>query len=216
LGILRGTEIKYGIVEKKHRNVMIQDVDLQSQMSGESDRAYLAYKIYRDMSGGRTVLGAYVRYIIATDKTGTKKAKNIQSSSPHFRNWTVEHCWDDRVKDWDNGHAKRLQSKLIEADQEKYINSVDKLRGEVEAAANELMNTMRVSNAIARKQLMGIAKRLEGPFKPMPRNLLTEYSQHTNTALNSAKILVTASEKLSEALGLERIITELNKAKVDK
>jgi hypothetical protein len=190
--------------------------DIQAQMLGESDKAFKSYLIFRDLGPGRNIQAAYVKYILAIDRDGRKQSQKIGNSSPQFRKWSLDFCWDDRARDWDNGHAKRLQSKLIEADQEKYINSVDKLRGEVEAAANELMTTMRMSNAIARKQLMGIAKGLEGPFKPMPKNLLTEYSQHTATALNSAKILVTASEKLSEALGLERTIAEMNKARGDK
>ena len=194
---------------------MTQDVDLQAQMEGESDRAYLAYTTYRDMGAARTVYASYALYVKQIAPDGRKKSQKIANPSKTFRAWTVDFSWDDRVKDWDSGHAKRLQGKLLAADQEKYINSVEKLRSEVEAVSKELMQTARISNSIALRQLSGIASKIgkQRSFEPMPKDLLREHSEHTSTAGNAAKILVIASDKLSEALGLERIIEGLNNAK---
>ena len=194
---------------------MTQDIDLQAQMEGESDRAYLSYQTYRNMGATRSVTASYAEYLKEIGKFGSDESRKVERASNTYRQWAVDFCWDDRVKDWDNGHAKRIQAKLLAADQEKYINSVEKLRSEVEAVSKELMQTARISNSIALRQLSGIASKIgkQRSFEPMPKDLLREHSEHTSTAGNAAKILVIASDKLSEALGLERIIEGLNNAK---
>jgi hypothetical protein len=194
---------------------MTQDIDLQAQMEGESDRAYLSYQTYRDMGVSRSMPAAYTAYLKEIDKFGLDQSRKVSAVSKTFRQWAVDFSWDDRVRDWDNGHAKRIQEKLLAADQEKYINSVEKLRSEVETVSKELMETARISNAIALRQISGIASKIgkQKAFESMPKELLREHSEHTATAINAAKILVIASDKLSEALGLERIIEGLNNAK---
>jgi hypothetical protein len=194
-------------------------IDIQLQQENEPDKAYKAFLTFRDQGVGRTVQASYVQYIMELDQTGRKQSDKIGSASPGFRKWVTDYFWDDRVKDWDAGHAKRLQAKLLEADQEKYINSVENLRSEVESVAKGLMQISKLSSVISAARLAGMATELGLGKKSniishaISRELLHEHDKLTATAGNAAKILVTASEKLSEALGLERIITELNNAK---
>jgi hypothetical protein len=195
--------------------MVIPMVGFEQRQEGESDRAWLAFEIYRDMGAGRTIDGAYLIYRSKVNPDSPKLSETVRIASPSFKEWSRKFNWLDRVKDWDGGHAKRLQEKLLAADQEKYINSVEKLRSEVEAVSKELMQTARISNSIALRQLSGIASKIgkQRSFEPMPKDLLREHSEHTSTAGNAAKILVIAIDKLSEALGLERIIEGLNNAK---
>jgi hypothetical protein len=194
-------------------------MDYQAQMEGELDKAFLCYKLYRDLGVTRSVLAAYTCYLKEIGKFGSDPARKVSSPSSSFSKWVTDYSWDDRAKDWDAGHAKRLQAKLLEADQEKYINSVENLRSEVESVAKGLMQISKLSSVISAARLAGMATELGLGKKsniisqPISRELLHEHDKLTATAGNAAKILVTASEKLSEALGLERIITELNNAK---
>ena len=199
---------------------MTQEIDLQAQIDGESDRAYLAYTTYRDMGASRTIYASYALYVDQIAPDNRKKSQKVANPSKTYRGWVTDYAWDDRVKDWDAGHAKRLQAKLLEADQDKYINSVENLRSEVESAAKELMQGARLNNAIAVSRLQRIATNLEvgvakpkKEFEPMSRTLTAEYSAHSAAIRSAAATLTIASEKLSEALGLEKVITELNNAK---
>ena len=199
---------------------MSQDIDLQAQMEGESSIAHHSYQTYRDMGVSRTLTAAYAQYLKEIGKFGLDESRKVLAVSKSFRQWSIVFSWDDRAKDWDAGHAKRLQAKLLEADQDKYINSVENLRSEVESAAKELMQGARLNNAIAVSRLQRIATNLEvgvakpkKEFEPMSRTLTAEYSAHSAAIRSAAATLTIASEKLSEALGLEKVITELNNAK---
>jgi hypothetical protein len=194
-------------------------MDYEKQMDGESSIAFHSYQTYRDMGVTRSIIAAYTIYLKEIDKFGSDASRKVTAVSKHFKQWSINFCWDDRVKEWDAGHAKRLQAKLLEADQEKYVNSVENLRSEVESVAKGLMQISKLSSVISAARLAGMATELGLGKKsniisqPISRELLHEHDKLTATAGNAAKILVTASEKLSEALGLERIITELNNAK---
>jgi hypothetical protein len=101
------------------------------------------------MGVSRTLTAAYAQYLKEIGKFGLDESRKVLAVSKSFRQWSIDFSWDDRAKDWDAGHAKRLQAKLLEADQDKYINSVEKLRTDIEIFANESLQAARLNNAIA-------------------------------------------------------------------
>jgi hypothetical protein len=108
------------------------------------------------------------------------------------------------------------QDESLEIDQIAYLQRVENLRLEVERTAFDLLKVAQLVS-IAKTRLEQIAKIVESDDKstPIPKPLLDEYSTLIRLALDSAKILVIASDCLSTALGLEKLVKSLQEAKND-
>ncbi len=108
------------------------------------------------------------------------------------------------------------QDESLKIDQTAYLQKVEDLRLEVEQTAFELLNVAQLVS-IPKTRLEQIAMIVESGDKsaPMPKPLLDEYSTLVRLSLDSAKILVIATDCLSTALGLEKLVKSLEEAKND-
>jgi hypothetical protein len=73
------------------------------RLDGESDKAFAAFCVYRDLGAERSVDAAYQKHSKTTSKT----------RPPHWLKWSAKYHWVDRVKAWDDHKDKEVQAALI-------------------------------------------------------------------------------------------------------
>lgn len=196
-------------------------------MEGESDRAYLSYTTYRDMGATRSVTAAYVIYLKEIGKWGNDPSRKVATASNSFRSWSVEFCWDDRVKAWDLGHAKRTQDRLLAEDAEKYINTVKAFRQELEDITNIQLAQAKIDANIDRSLSARIAKGLSKDYRELSakarkdlnispagfsaeqRELLSLYAKMAGRSKQTTELIDRASTRMFNALGLVKVIEEI-------
>jgi hypothetical protein len=190
---------------------MTQDIDLQAQMEGESDRAYLAYTTYRDMGTSRTVYASYALYVDQIAPDNRKKSQKVANPSKTYRDWFTHYAWDDRIKDWDSKKRDRIQSAQLEADRQGYIQRIEDSRLILERTATMGMKAAELSLAVGYDQLQKIAK--ESRTKILPKAEIDRLLGITRNSKESIETLAAAKTEIYDALGLVETIERLGDAK---
>jgi hypothetical protein len=186
-------------------------MSLQEPLDGENSKQHSAYLLYQNLGVGRSLTAAYNLYL---DESGRRTSGKVVVSkpSPTYQAWVKDFRWEERAADWDAETSQRLRDSLLETDGAAYLAKVEQLRSEVEDASIVLMAISKTSICIGHSRLLAIRHSLptDGEYTPMPKDILDEYSAIVRSTLDSAKILCIASDKLSEALGLARLVEGLN------
>lgn len=190
---------------------MSQEIDLQAQQEGESDKAYLAYITYRDLGRGRTEQGAYEAYLDRASSRQRKPGEKRGKASAPFRSWRVQFGWDKRTRDWDNKKMQRFQSKQLEAGCQEYIKKVEDARELLEKTAVMGMKSAELSLAIGYEQLQKMAK--ESKKALLPKTELDRLAVITRTNKDSIDTLAAAKAELYDALGLVQIVEHIGDGK---
>lgn len=193
---------------------MSQDIDLQAQQEGESDRAWLAFVIYRDMGAGRTIDGAYELYRARLDQSNLAKSEQVQKSpkrlriaSPSFKEWSKKFNWAERVKDWDNKKNQRIQSAQLEADRQGYIQRIEDSRALLERTATIGMKSAELQLAFNFKQMQLLAK--EAGNRIATRDEMAQLVSIAKITKDSIDGLGSAKSEIYDALGLVQTIEQL-------
>jgi hypothetical protein len=99
------------------------------RLPNETDRQYLAFKIYRNLGASRSVLGAQRAYdkVMGKDKDGEKKSR-----SGSFHKWHKENRWDERVRPFDAAIDAAEKERMVLAGAEEYCQRVEKMRSLME------------------------------------------------------------------------------------
>jgi hypothetical protein len=179
---------------------MSQDIDLQAQQEGESDKAYLAYTTYRDLGERRTEQGAYEAYTRKVSNRERNPSEKIGKASPAFRRWVSEFDWDKRIKDWDGRKAQRIQSAQLDADRQGYIQRIEDSRALLERTATMGMKSAELSLAIGFAQLQKLAK--ESTKASLGKADLDRLVAITRNNKDSIDTLAAAKTEIYDALGL--------------
>jgi hypothetical protein len=186
-------------------------MSLQEPLEGENSKQHSAYLMYKNLGVGRTLTASYNLYLNESGRRTSGKVV-VSKPSPTYQTWVKDFRWDERAAEWDAETAQRLRDSLLESDRDAYLAKVEQLRSNVEDASIVLMAIAKTSTSISYSRLLAIRHSLptEGEYTPMPKDILDEYSSIVRSTLDSAKILCIASDKLSEALGLARLVEGLN------
>ena len=192
---------------------MSQDIDLQAQQEGESDKAFLAYTTYRDLGERRTEQGAYEAYTRKVSNKERKPSEKIGKASPVFRRWVSVFDWSTRVKDWDNKKAQRIQSVQLEADRQAYIQRIEDSRALLERTATMGMKSAELSLAIGFAQLQKLAK--ESTKAALGKADLDRLVAITRNNKDSIDTLAAAKTEIYDALGLVQTIEQLTAVNIE-
>lgn len=192
---------------------MSQDIDLQAQQEGESDRAYLAYTTFRDLGERRTEQGAYEAYTRKTSNKVRSDSEKVGKASPVFRRWRLEFGWADRVKDWDGRKIQRIQSEQLNADRQGYAQRIEDSRALLERTATMGMKSAELSLAIGYAQLQKIAK--ESMKSLLTKAEVDRLSAITRNNKDSIETLAAAKTEIYDALGLLQTIEQLTAINAD-
>ena len=115
------------------------------RLETESDRAWAAFKCYRDMSAPtRSIEGAYRLY--AAGKGGTKP-------SGSFNNWYADNNWRQRTIEWDLYVENESRENLKSKDRDEFIAGVQNLKAKVEEMGSIAMSNAARSLKISAKHL---------------------------------------------------------------
>ncbi len=78
-------------------------VALWERLESDTPKSYQAFCIYRDMGGKRTLDSAWQQY-----QDGTKTV------SGYFRQWSIDHNWQERVQAWDGYQDSLRQERKLQ------------------------------------------------------------------------------------------------------
>jgi hypothetical protein len=186
---------------------MNQDIDLQAQQEGESDRAYLAYTTYRDMPPPRYELGAYTAYVNSLSGARHTGSGKVRGVSKTYKGWMSEFNWSARVKDWDNKKSQRIQSAQLEADRQGYIQRIEDSRALLERTATIGMKSAELQLAFNFKQMQLLAK--EAGNRIATRDEMAQLVSIARVTRDSIDGLGSAKTEIYDALGLVQTIEQL-------
>jgi hypothetical protein len=182
--------------------------NLQAQKENETDRQHYAYKCYRDLGEGRTILAAYRIYLKSSTRKNINNSQKIPASaSPDFKRLAVDFDWEKRAKDWDLQKAERIQSSLLEADRQSYTNRIESSRSQLERTSTMGMKAAETALALAFVQLQDIAK--ESDKGILSKEKIEQLLLITRISKDAIGILSSAKTELYDALGLVKTIEDL-------
>jgi hypothetical protein len=98
------------------------------QRENETDKAYAAFLMFRDLGRSRTVEEAYLKSL-PEEKKQQKAAKssNLRPSGA-WTNWLTDHQWRERVREWDrvkDEERAQLATAIRTKNIEKYLSDLD-------------------------------------------------------------------------------------------
>jgi hypothetical protein len=182
--------------------------NLQAQREGESDRQHFAYKCYKDLGEGRTILAAYRIYLKSSTRKNISNSQKIPASaSPDFKRWASMFDWEGRVKDWDSQKAERIQASLLEADRDSYIQRIEDSRALLEETAMMGMNAAKTGLEIAIAQLEELLKESEDGI--LSKERIDRFLAVSRAAGVAIDTLGNSKTQLYDALGLVKTIEDL-------
>ncbi len=181
--------------------------DIQKQAASESDRAYLAYQIYRDLGGSRSLIAAYHTYLERTRRPGAVP-NSPEYCSANFKGWAKTFAWDLRVRAWDKVKSKHLQDELLKSDTQLYLDKIEASRDLLERVAITGMEMAQITINLAAREVKILADRSRGGLSPDTIDLahllaLCKVNKCGIELLGLAKI------ELFEAMGLTQTLEEL-------
>ena len=96
------------------------------QQPNETDKAFDAFKVYRDLAPNKRSLAATIAIILARDKAQNKpkKSPNKIVVSGKYKNWAKKYNWPARVRAYD-AHLDQIEREAFE--QERIKDAKDRL-----------------------------------------------------------------------------------------
>lgn len=167
--------------------------DLQSQREGESDRAYRAYLIFRDLGVDRSLSKAFEIY------SNGKKA-----ISGSFHGWTVSFDWESRVRDWEAQKRSLIQDAELARDREDYLRRLEEGRDRLEKTAMMALRAAELAIVTGITQLQRLVTKIGDRSATAAE--LYEFSQIIRSGLNAMNLAAVAKTELYDALGLAKVI----------
>jgi hypothetical protein len=141
--------------------------DPWERQPGESDKAFLGFRIYRDMGVNRTVVDAEKQYRVMTG--GSPPAG--RDPTGQFNAWCVAHRWRERVSHWDDEQdaiavreMKRSRIKMAE----RHAAQLEAAQQAMFAPVEELLRRMVAGRLdlsdVEDKDLLVLVRQVVGPL----------------------------------------------------
>jgi hypothetical protein len=179
------------------------------QLPEETDLAYLAYTIFRDMGRGRTAQGAYQLYIENSPRKRPQKADKGRGVSRAFKNWMIKFNWVERAKNWDREVADRVRALAAKDGQKEYADKIEESRLRLEEVAIKGMKAAELAVNTAYKDLVKLAELQEGKSELMGMEELASFTSIVQIVRVSIGTLSAAKSELFDAFGLLLTIEQL-------
>ncbi len=178
---------------------MISEAD---RLEGETDKAYLAFSIYRDLGLNRTVLAAQREYDLKTGKADNGRKK---SASGSFDKWLKVYRWEERVREWDTAQENRRRSMLMEAEDEKYLSDIEAFRQTIADIGNGALATAKAAMNIVQGQVE-MLQQATVDSKPLNPQQLEDLTTLLKCSRDTVAVLEGGKSALNDAYGLNAVI----------
>jgi hypothetical protein len=187
----------------------MSNIDLQAQMAGENDRAYLAYRIYRDMGLERTRRKAYALYLKKKTTNHVISSRKVPELSPSYKSWIRDFAWEERAKDWDARILKQVESSLVIEDKQAYLNQLEKTRAQLDRTARIGLDVAELQLSIGRMEGSRLAK--VAAIRPLKKVEILGLAETARICKVSIDTLAVARNELFCAMGVEDMQASLKK-----
>jgi hypothetical protein len=185
------------------------------QRDNETDKAYDAFLLFRDLGRTRTIEGAYLKSL--SDEEKRKKAeKSGRLKAPgSWTNWFADHQWRERVREWDrfkDTESAQLAAAVRTKNIEKYLSDLD----------TDATNTRTILHSLQKK--LGTAvqridvcdKSIQNDINDGKENIKKEKLINPHILLDLIRTTMVALDKSesfrARALGLEDLARMINEA----
>lgn len=150
------------------------------RQKGESEKAFEAFAIYRDMGEKRTL---------------TAVAEKLQKSGSLIRRWKDRWDWVERVRAYDNGLEKEARAKAIK-DRKDMTDRHIKIAMQLQKKALEALTSLEVE-AMSPKDIKEFIK-MATDLERLNRTLEEESSRGGETSTSLADAVIAAYQKRKE------------------
>lgn len=150
------------------------------RQKGESEKAFEAFAVYRDMGEKRTL---------------TAVAEKLQKSGSLIRRWKDRWDWVERVRAYDNGLEKEARAKAIK-DRKDMSDRHIKIAMQLQKKALEALNGLEVE-AMSPKDIKEFIK-MATDLERLNRTLEEESSKGGETSTSLADAVIAAYQKRKE------------------
>lgn len=150
------------------------------RQKGESEKAFEAFAIYRDMGEKRTL---------------TAVAEKLQKSGSLIRRWKDRWEWVERVRAYDNGLEKEARAKAVK-DRKDMTDRHIKIAMQLQKKALEALNSLEVE-AMSPKDIKEFIK-MATDLERLNRTLEEENGKGGETSTSLADAVIAAYQKRKE------------------
>lgn len=150
------------------------------RQKGESEKAFEAFAVYRDMGEKRTL---------------TAVAEKLQKSGTLIRRWKDRWDWVERVRAYDNGLEKEARAKAVK-DRKDMTDRHIKIAMQLQKKALEALNSLDVE-AMSPKDIKEYIK-MATDLERLNRTLEEESSKGGETSTSLADAVIAAYQKRKE------------------
>jgi hypothetical protein len=161
------------------------------------------------MGLNRSMLAAQRLYDERTGKKADGGGKKRTNGS--LDRWAKNYNWEARALAWDNEKAALIQSALLKADQQGYIQRIEDSRDQLERTATMGMQSAEAALTIVVAQLHALEK--EAGEGILPKESLDRLLTLTRIAKEAIDSLGSGKTELYDALGLVQIIEQFAQPK---
>jgi hypothetical protein len=195
------------------------NIDLQEQMEGESDSAYMAYIIWRDMPKPRLDIDAYRAYIKEKNRKRGKKASGSKAPplkpSNSYCSWMDTFKWKERAAAYAAVIKTAIKDEHLFTAREEYNAKIKDLGNRLAKATASSMDVSNSLLEVAKGRLGRVTNteieklRAEGKKADVTKgecDILLSIAKVNESALNS---LALARTEWYEILGLKTTIEKL-------
>lgn len=116
------------------------DVKSYDRQAGETEKAYAAFVIYRDLGLERTVQRTARAYYGSTETPQTTNRAEHRNTN-QITVWCNKYKWVDRCLDYDRDIQISNREFLFKVERERYLARGDELKAKVEAAGFGILTT---------------------------------------------------------------------------
>jgi len=112
----------------------------------ETDKAFKAFKLYRDQGEGRTIQKAWYAYAEwnwGPQRADKERAKGGRKAARFFEDWSSAHDWQSRARAWDRHLEKIAQRKAEQA----HLDQLEEHRSHVQEFADDARETAATAKA---------------------------------------------------------------------
>jgi hypothetical protein len=192
------------------------NIDLQEQMEGESNSAYLAYTIWRDMPTPRIDTDAYRAYLKEKNRIRKKKSA-VGDARPgyNYYNWMEEFRWKERAAAYAVEIRAAIKDDHINNARKEYNAKIKDLGDRLAKATASSMDVSHSLLEVAKGRLGRVTSteieklKAEGKKADVTKgecDILLSIAKVNESALNS---LALARTEWYEILGLRTTIEKL-------
>ena len=121
------------------------------RLPAETESQWLAFKYYRDLGEGRTLVAAMVEYREIKGSKGTGNARQ-------FSEWRLTHNWDIRVRDYDRDQEEIDRQRLEDAIGKELTEGIDKYRKNVINSAAIDLHNATLTRTVVLSELVELSK----------------------------------------------------------